>query len=264
VSGLTTCHLDRKAIMAIPRWTPYAAVFGAGALTVLGVWGVVALVGPQAAAPAATNPAPQASPSQTATADGTTPIGSLQRNTLVTISGTVERVADEDEFFLQDATGSVKVWTGGAIIPVAPGETLTVRGFVDDDLVMEVYAQEIIRANGEQVAVSRNDQPSREPAEATAVDQAPMSQGVTPIGNLVRNSFVTIQGTVERVSDEDEFFIQDGTGSVKVWTGGTFFTVSPGEQVTVEGFVDEDLLLEVYAQRIINSDGEVTTIGGYE
>lgn len=78
-----------------------------------------------------------------------TAIEALQRNTVAAVSGTVERITDEDEFVLRDATGTIPVWTGGAMVPVQPGEPVTVRGYVDDDLLIELYAQEIVRENGQ-------------------------------------------------------------------------------------------------------------------
>jgi uncharacterized protein YdeI (BOF family) len=70
-----------------------------------------------------------------------------------TIQGQVTRILDEDEFRIQDKTGSVKVyigWKNRVTVPV--GETITVRGIVDDDLKAffrpELYASEIIRADG--------------------------------------------------------------------------------------------------------------------
>jgi uncharacterized protein YdeI (BOF family) len=88
----------------------------------------------------------------------------------------------------------------------------------------------------------------------------PSAEAVINIGDITRNTPVFIRGVVEEVSDEDEFVIQDATGSVRVWTGATFFTVSLGEEVSVRGFVDDGLLLEVYAQEITRSDGTVLTI----
>ena len=61
---------------------------------------------------------------------------------------------------------------------------------------------------------------------------------------LLENTMVTVQGTVQAINDEDEFTLVDDSGSIRVWTAGTFFTVDPGEQVTVEGFVDGNLLVE--------------------
>ena len=82
----------------------------------------------------------------------------------------------------------------------------------------------------------------------------------TSIADITRNSLVTVTGTVQAINDEDEFTLVDDSGSIRVWTAGTFFTVDPGEQVTVEGFVDDDLVMEIYAQQIIRSDGSVIDI----
>jgi len=87
----------------------------------------------------------------------------------------------------------------------------------------------------------------------------------TSIADLQRNTRVTVQGTVDRVTDEDEFIVSDSTGAVPVWTGTTFFTVNPGETVSVTGFIDDDAPLEVYAEQITRADGsvvEVTGVGG--
>lgn len=101
-------------------------------------------------------------------------------------------------------------------------------------------------------------------AEATPELSAPSAQaGVTAIGDLQRNMFVTVSGVVERVTDEDEFVIADSSGSVRVWTGNMFFTVEPGENVSVTGFVDDDMLIEIYAQEITRQDGTLVTIGSY-
>lgn len=104
-------------------------------------------------------------------------------------------------------------------------------------------------------------------APTNAVSGTPATEktksGVTAIGDLVRNTFVTVEGTVERVTDEDEFFIADTTGSVKVWTGSPFGVVNPGEKITVRGFVDDDLFLEIYAQEIITGDGTVVELRSY-
>ena len=106
-----------------------------------------------------------------------------------------------------------------------------------------------------------------EPADNAEADhsQGPVatSEGFTAIGDLARNTFVTVQGTVERVTDEDEFLIADESGSVRVWTANSFFTVEPGEVVIVQGFVDDDVFIEIYAQEITRADGTVVTIGSY-
>ena len=106
-------------------------------------------------------------------------------------------------------------------------------------------------------------QPQVEAQETSPpVDVAEPTQATTAIGEIARNTMVTVSGTVQRVTDEDEFVIEDATGSISVWTGNQFFTVDVGESVTVTGFVDDDLLKEIYAQEIIRADGSVVSIGG--
>lgn len=88
-----------------------------------------------------------------AAASEATRIADLVRNTNVTVLGTVERLTDEDEFILADASGSVRVYVGPNFVPANPGDTITVRGFVDDDFRLEIYAREIVRADGSTVTL---------------------------------------------------------------------------------------------------------------
>ena len=88
--------------------------------------------------------------------DQITNIGDITRGASVTLQGEVSRILDEDEFRLQDDTGSVKIYIGWRNrVMVRVGESVKVVGFVDDDLVdafrPEVYAQQIIRENGETI-----------------------------------------------------------------------------------------------------------------
>lgn len=77
-----------------------------------------------------------------------TPIAEIARNSLVTVAGTVDRLTDEDEFVLVDPSGQVRVYVGPNRVPVAPGEAVTVSGFVDEALRLEIYADTIVRADG--------------------------------------------------------------------------------------------------------------------
>lgn len=82
-----------------------------------------------------------------------TSIGDLQRGMSATIKGEVTRILDEDEFRLQDETGSIRVYTGWKNrVFIRTGEKLTVSGFVDNDLASyfrpEFYAFEIVREDG--------------------------------------------------------------------------------------------------------------------
>ncbi|NSX54772.1 NirD/YgiW/YdeI family stress tolerance protein [Parasulfitobacter algicola] len=85
-----------------------------------------------------------------------TPIGDLKRNSNVTVSGTIDRLLDEDEFRMSDDTGSVKVYIGPNIVPANAGDQVTVTGFVDDDLRLEIYARQMQLPSGETVSFDRN------------------------------------------------------------------------------------------------------------
>lgn len=86
-----------------------------------------------------------------------TPISDLQRGTMVTVAGTVERITDEDEFRLTDASGTVRVYVGPNWVPADVGEDVTVNGFVDDDLgPLEIYARSLTRADGQVIEFRRH------------------------------------------------------------------------------------------------------------
>jgi uncharacterized protein YdeI (BOF family) len=94
------------------------------------------------------------------TTEAITPVGDLQRGTMVTVQGTVEKILDTDEFRVTDKTGSVRVYVGPNWVPADVGEAVTVRGFVDDDIgPLELYARSLTRANGSVVNFDpRNDE----------------------------------------------------------------------------------------------------------
>ena len=83
-----------------------------------------------------------------ALADDVMRIADVQRGAMVTVSGTVERILDENEFRLTDQSGSITVYVGPNWVPAEIGEAVTVQGFVDDDWTREIYAREMVRADG--------------------------------------------------------------------------------------------------------------------
>jgi uncharacterized protein YdeI (BOF family) len=95
------------------------------------------------------------------------------------------------------------------------------------------------------------------PAEEVSPEQ-PTTEVVTPVGDLKRGTMVTVQGTVERILDTDEFRLTDKSGSVRVYVGPNWVPADVGEVVTVRGFVDDDIgPLELYARSLTRADGSV-------
>jgi uncharacterized protein YdeI (BOF family) len=90
-----------------------------------------------------------------ALANQVTAIGDAQRGTMVTVQGTVERITDEDEFRLADATGTIRIYVGPNWVPAEVGEEVIVNGFVDDDPgPLEIYARMLTRADGTEITFS--------------------------------------------------------------------------------------------------------------
>lgn len=84
-----------------------------------------------------------------ATAEAITPIAEARRGEIVTVQGTIERITDEDEFRLVDASGDILIYVGPNWVPATVGETVIVQGFVDDDAgPPEIYARSLQRKDG--------------------------------------------------------------------------------------------------------------------
>lgn len=87
--------------------------------------------------------------SSAALANTITPVADAQRGTMVTVQGTVERITDEDEFRLADASGTIRVYVGPNWVPADVGESVIVNGFVDDDPgPREIDTRSLTRADG--------------------------------------------------------------------------------------------------------------------
>ncbi|EBA11667.1 hypothetical protein [Roseobacter sp. CCS2] len=76
-------------------------------------------------------------------------IAALQPDTQVTVSGTVDRIADEDTFILRDDTGKIAVYLGPNLVPVSVDSSVTVNGIVDDGPTPEIYASSLETSTGE-------------------------------------------------------------------------------------------------------------------
>jgi uncharacterized protein YdeI (BOF family) len=83
---------------------------------------------------------------------------------------------------------------------------------------------------------------------------------VIAIGDLRRGMMATVEGTVARITDEDEFILADATGDIRIYIGPNAMPVRQGDAVRVEGFVDDDLRMEIYADRITLADGRVVSL----
>jgi uncharacterized protein YdeI (BOF family) len=79
------------------------------------------------------------------------------------------------------------------------------------------------------------------------------------IADLQPETQVTISGVVDRITDEDTFVLRDDSGEVEIYLGPNLVPVAVGSSVTVSGIVDDGLYLEIYAQSLETSEGEVFT-----
>ena len=97
-------------------------------------------------------------------------------------------------------------------------------------------------------------------ATLIAIAGPALAQSATAIADAQRGTMVTLQGTVDRITDEDEFHLRDTSGWIEVDVGPNWVPVEVGEQVTLQGFVDDDFgPREVYARSLTRADGTVIT-----
>lgn len=144
-------------------------------------------------------------------------------------------------------------------VPAAPSETQEIASEPDSSAPAAVApaAQQPQQQAGQQ---TRNSSAASQSAAAQSLGAGTVVDGVTRIGSLVRNTMVTVEGTVTRINDEDEFVITDSTGSIQIYTGRSFFTVDQGQRVSVRGLVDDGVMLEIYADEIVLPDGSVVEV----
>jgi uncharacterized protein YdeI (BOF family) len=82
----------------------------------------------------------------------------------------------------------------------------------------------------------------------------------TAVQDLRRGMPTTVDGMVERITDDDEFLLADETGSILVYIGPNPMPVRAGERVRVAGAVDDDGPLELYATQVTLPDGRVVPL----
>ena len=89
---------------------------------------------------------------------------------------------------------------------------------------------------------------------------AALASPITPIADAQRGTMVTVQGTVARITDEDEFRLVDASGTIRIYVGPNWVPADVGETVIVNGFVDDDPgPREIYARSLTRADGTVIT-----
>lgn len=203
-----------------------------------------------------------------APAVGVVPIGELARGQSAKISGRVTGILDSDEFRVEDSSGSVRVYVGWQNrVGVKVGDEVTVDGTLDDEpwpMPAEFYAKAITLGDGR--VVQLGGAAWSEPGEGrSAGAQAVPASDATPlersrIADIRPYDTVLLRGTVERVTDEDEFRLRDDSAAVVVYIGWrNAMPVAAGEEVSVVGIVDAKgpagLGREVYAHEITTADG---------
>jgi uncharacterized protein YdeI (BOF family) len=191
------------------------------------------------------------------------PIGRLTRGQSATISGRVTGIIDVDEFRVEDASGSVRVYVGWQNrVGVRVGDTVTVVGSLDDDpwpIPAEFYASAVTLADGRVVDLGGGSLPQGNylPAEIQSATPTVISR----IAEVRPYDTVLLRGTVEFVTDEDEFRLRDDSGSIGVYIGWrNAMPVAAGDVISVVGLVDADgpggFVREIYAHEITTADGK--------
>jgi uncharacterized protein YdeI (BOF family) len=94
---------------------------------------------------------------------------------------------------------------------------------------------------------------------ATALPGLALAE-TTAVQDLRRGMPATIDGVVERITDDDEFLLADETGSILVYIGPNPMPVRTGDRVRVAGAVDDDGPLELYATEVTLPDGRVVPL----
>lgn len=160
----------------------------------------------------------------------------MEDGSAVSLTGTVEKVENEREFTIRDATGTVdvKIVSNQSVV-LKPGDTVAVNGMLDGGVLdTDINATSVnVRKN---VAEAVSD--AIESQTALSLDDATLYT----IGNLPRQGLVKVSGQVTDVDNEKKFTIKDPTGSVQVkLESQQMAELAKGAEVTVIGYVDNGL-----------------------
>ncbi|MBI1301759.1 MAG: NirD/YgiW/YdeI family stress tolerance protein [Alphaproteobacteria bacterium] len=170
----------------------------------------------------------------------------LTHNDYVTLSGSVARIMDGDEFELNYGSGMIKVdtndtWpelfkaeTNRVTNMLKTGDRVTVTGRVDKNWLTanEIEAEVISLSNGNSIVTYRN----------------PASRNSWLDRNLDyfrEGGRMSLTGTVTEVKNDHEFILQYGGGTIQIDTDGVNIPsasrIAVGERVTVYGTYDKGL-----------------------
>lgn len=189
----------------------------------------------------------------------TTANTNLRDDTLVTLSGTVADIVENDAFHLNYGGGTVRVdtndtWpnlfdTKSATRYLKKGDRVTVTGKVDDNWFTkkEIDAHSLYLDDKNQMVVYNRPGDRRIFADDTYPEnRAYFSEG----------SRFSFTGTVTEVKNDDEFIINYGTGTIQVDLSKVDDVpdkwIQPGDRVSVFGKIDNGLFekREVIAEGI--------------
>lgn len=195
---------------------------------------------------------------QTLAEEMTTPLNSMPDEALITLSGIVGEVG-ADEFKLNYGTDEITVeldrfgWTGNETNYLVPGESVTVRGYIDDDLFegREIEAYNL-RLNDSYVYYYTTDV---DPVYFYTYDVDTALQDGTE---------VSVTGRVSNVGN-GEFTVTNDNGAMRVDIAGLGYDplddeglqkVEAGDRVYVYGQIDNDF----FEAREITADGIVELV----
>ena len=166
-----------------------------------------------------------------------TSIKDLPSSGAVTLSGSVNKVKNEREFSLRDASGTVDVnLKSNQSVVLKEGQKVTVNGMVDKGILgksIDATSVQTEKSMSENVdeSIEKNTNLSMEGATATTVKALP------------KEGKVKLSGTVTDVDSEKKFTMKDSTGSIDVSLkeSSEAAALKEGSEVTVIGYVDSGI-----------------------